>query len=161
MATRCCWPPDSSVGAWRQTVAEGDRGQRLGGPLAPLLGLHTERYERRLDVLLRGQRRDEVERLEDDADLLGAQPGQLGLADGGEVHAVQLDAAGGGAVETADHLQQGGLAAARGALDDELVAVLDGEVDATQRLHRLLAPRVALGDASELVHEFSEDEAGR
>ena len=48
----------------------------------------------------------------------------------GEVDAVELDAARGGPVETAEHLEQRGLAAAGGALDDELVAVLDGEVDA-------------------------------
>ena len=38
MATRCCWPPDSSLGLWSQPVAQPDRLQRGHRPLAPLSG---------------------------------------------------------------------------------------------------------------------------
>jgi hypothetical protein len=65
---------------------------------------------------------------------------------------VEFDAARGGPVETAEHLEKGGFPATRGALDDEPVAVRDGQVDPGERVDRLLAPGIALGDASEFVH---------
>ncbi|MGY3058774.1 hypothetical protein ACVWZD_003019 [Streptomyces sp. TE3672] len=48
--------------------------QSLGGPLPALGRPAAERYESGLDVLLGGERRDEVEALEDEPDVLGAQP---------------------------------------------------------------------------------------
>jgi hypothetical protein len=110
----------------REPLPEPDGGQGLGRPLPPLLHLHTEGYEGGLDVLLGGEGGDEVEGLEDEADVLAADLGELGLRQLGQVGAVEHDFALCGLVQSAEHLEQGGLAAARGALDDETVPVGDG-----------------------------------
>ena len=54
-----------------QAVGQADVGQQLGRPL-PLLGRHAPRQERHQHVLQRRQVADQVERLEDEADLVAA-----------------------------------------------------------------------------------------
>ncbi|CAM5347687.1 hypothetical protein STANM309S_02002 [Streptomyces tanashiensis] len=135
-----------------EALAEADRLQRLGGPGTPLGGLDAERDEGGLHVLLGGERGDEVEALEDEADGLAAHGRQPALGERGQVGAVEQDAARGGAVEAAEHLEEGGLAAARGALDDETVPLGEGEVDPGERVDSLLSAPVLLGDADEFVH---------
>src|SRR5205823_2685575 len=104
---------------------------------------------------LGGEGRDEVEGLEDEADVLAADLCELGLGEPGQVGAVEDDFTCGGPVEAAEHLEEGGLAAAGGALDDEAVPVGDGEVDAVEGVDGVLASGVALGDVSQFVHEGS------
>jgi len=48
-------------------VGEADPVESLGGSPPALVGTHVPRNQRRLHVLLGGQRGDEVERLEDEA----------------------------------------------------------------------------------------------
>lgn len=62
-------PPDRSDGA---------RVRRSPGPLASSGPLDAERDEGGPDLLPRGERGDEVERREDDADPLDARPGRPG-----------------------------------------------------------------------------------
>lgn len=54
---------------------------------------------------------------------------------GGDVSAVDADAAGGGGFEAGDGAQEGGLAAAGGAEEGEELAVGDGELDAVEGAH--------------------------
>ena len=73
-ATRCCWPPESSFGSWsirsasptccRAASALACAARRR---LDPAVG------QRQLDVGQRAHARDQVERLEDEADLAVAQ----------------------------------------------------------------------------------------
>ena len=65
------------------------------------------------DVLVRGQRRDEVEELEDEPDLLAAQPRERVLVEPRDVDAVDEHVAGRRRVEAGDQAEQRGLAAAR------------------------------------------------
>src|SRR5205814_1694788 len=80
-------------------------------------------------VLLRGQRRDQVEGLEHEADGGGPHPGHLGLAQLREVTAVEVDDASRRAVQAAEDLQQRRLAVPGRALDGQPLAVLDHQVD--------------------------------
>ena len=57
---------------------------------------------RHQDVLARRQRRHQVEELEDEADLLAAQPRESILVERGDVHAVDQNRAGGRRVEAGD-----------------------------------------------------------
>ena len=76
------------------------------------------------DVLPRGKRRNEVVELEDEADVVAAVLGELLVVGLAQFLPVIADVAGGGAVEPAEDIQQRGLAAARGAeQDDELAGV--------------------------------------
>jgi hypothetical protein len=69
--------------------------------------------DRELDVLARGQERDEVPALEHDADLAGAHSGPLGVVEPGDVDTVDHDRPGVRSHQTGDHAEQRRLAAAR------------------------------------------------
>ena len=58
-----------------------DRRCRAARRSTPRSGLRPARPQRQQDVLLRGQRREQVEELEDEADVLPAQLGQLAVAE--------------------------------------------------------------------------------
>ena len=65
------------VGPVIHPVGQPDPGERLGGQLPPLLRAHAGVDQRQLDVVQAGGPRQQVEGLEDEADLLVADPGQL------------------------------------------------------------------------------------
>ena len=75
-ATRCCWPPDSSVGSWSR---RSPRPSRSSAALARGLALRARDAlveQRRRDVVERGRPRQQVVRLEDEADGPAADCGQ-------------------------------------------------------------------------------------
>ena len=77
-ATRCCWPPDSSLGRWSSRSAEAGG---LDDAVEPaLVGLAAGQRHRQGDVLDGVERRHQVERLEDEADPVAAQLRELVLA---------------------------------------------------------------------------------
>ena len=146
MATRCCWPPESSAGRCVLPVGEADA---LDDGVRPVLvDLAAGELEREDDVLLGREHGEEVEELEDEADVLAPELGQLGvpeLRDGG---AVDLDLALGRAVEAGEDVHERRLAGARRAHDGGELAALDVERDAAQRSHRGVALAV---DADDVV----------
>ena len=73
-ATRCCWPPDSSDGRCFRRFVEADGLDDLVEPRG--VGLAAGEAGGQRDVLRRGERRDEVERLEDEPDPVAAQLGE-------------------------------------------------------------------------------------
>ena len=77
MATRWRWPPESSLGRWLHAVAQLHHLQRLARALQPLLLGDAGVDQRQLDVVQRGGARQQVEGLEDEADLAVADRGQL------------------------------------------------------------------------------------
>ena len=95
-------------------------------PLQQLVGaearIEAAQLEGDLDVLPRGQGGDEVEGLEDEADLLRAQPRPRVLAQRAELDAVEEDAPAGGPVEAGHQREQRALAAARRAEDGHVRA---------------------------------------
>ena len=91
IATRCCWPPESSDGRCvrrspRPTLAISSSTQAV-------VGLAAGEREREEDVLLRRQHRQQVEELEDEADVLAAELGQLVVVERGDLVAVDPDLA--------------------------------------------------------------------
>ena len=96
-------------------------------------------HQRQLDILEHRGARQQVVVLEDETYLTVAYVGQLVAAEGGHIGAVDDIVAGGGGVETAQDVEQGGFAAARGAHDADKLARFDAEGDATQGVHRLFA----------------------
>ena len=75
MATRCCWPPDICAGKWSRRSPRPTRsstsstGMRFAGDLG------DQRH-----VLARGEAGDEVVELEDEAHVVAAVAGELGVA---------------------------------------------------------------------------------
>ena len=108
-----------------QTVAQADRVDDGVEPL--LVGLAAGDVQGQRDVLQRGQRRHQVERLEDEADAVAAQLGEPLVVERGQLGVADVDRAGGGGVETGDTVHEGRLAGAGRPHDrGELAA---GEVD--------------------------------
>jgi hypothetical protein len=112
-------------GAVAQAVAQPDGVDQAGHPR--LVGLAAGDGQRQLDVLLGRQDRQQVEGLEDEADLVAAQVGELLVVELGELRAVQDDRAGRRPVESGEQVHERRLARARGAHDGGELA--RGEVD--------------------------------
>jgi len=92
----------------------------------------------------RGGAGEQVEGLEDEADLLVADAGELVIVERGDVVAVEPVAAAGGRVEASDEVHQGGFAGAGGAHDGDVLVVADAQVDAAERVDLLVAHLVGL-----------------
>src|SRR5262245_48836662 len=120
-------------------VAQGDDLQsRLD--VAPALRLRqVGEQERELHVLERGEHRNQVVHLEDEADVARAPRGQLAGRHVRQLVASDGDTAGRGHVEPAEQIQQGGLAGAARAHERHEVARVDVEVQSLQHVD-LLAP---------------------
>ena len=69
IATRCCWPPESSFGKWSMRSASPTSASAVVDALAPLAPRESGEQQRQLDVLERGQHRHQVVELEDEADV--------------------------------------------------------------------------------------------
>ena len=113
-------------------VGHADALERGVDALAPLVRLHAAVDERQLDVLEHREVADQVEALEDEADLAVADPGPLRHRQLGHFLAVQPVLAVGRRVEQAEDRQQRGLAAARRPGDGDVLALLDLHVDARE-----------------------------
>src|SRR6185295_2520910 len=139
------------IGLVMHAVAEADALQGADGALLGAAPVLLRVDEGKGDVLDRGGAVEEFEGLEDEADLLVADLGEVsGIHLVGRL-AGELVGPGGGAVEAAEDVHEGGLAGAGGAHDgDELVA-LDGEIDAAKGVD-LLRP-----DAVDLLETLDAD----
>jgi len=109
-----------------------DEFQEFLPPFVPDGGSLRRESHRELDVLLRGEGRDEVEELEDETDALEAIPDQVRVAQVDQIRSVHLNTPRRGAVDSANEVQQGGLAAARWTLDRDEFAVGDLHVEASK-----------------------------
>ena len=86
------------------------------------------------DVFIDIQNRDKIVVLEDKADVAPAEDGKLFVVQSSQIFSLDLNAAGGGHVQTAHHVQQSGLAAAGGSDNSDKFPLLNGEGYAVQRL---------------------------
>ena len=97
--------------AVRQPVAQADRVDHVVDPRRVALG--AAEHQRQRDVLLGGERRDQVVRLEHEPDLLAAQFGEVLVVERGEVRVADVDGALGERVEPGEAVQQRRLAGSR------------------------------------------------
>ena len=132
MATRCCWPPDSSPGLWAGPVGEADRREGGHGPFLALARAHAGVDERQLDVAPRRQVGEQVELLEDEADEDVAHVRELVLVEGLHVVAGQPEDAGRRHVEAAEDVHERRLARARRPGDGDELVLLDAQRDVAQ-----------------------------
>src|SRR5262249_61572244 len=88
-------------------------GQPLASSRAPLARRYARVEQGQLDVLERGNPRQQVERLEDEADLAAADAGESVAVEPGHVLAVDQIAALGGRVEAAEEIHERGLSRSR------------------------------------------------
>jgi len=105
--------------------------------------------ERQLHVFLHGEIADQVEGLEDEADLGIADARACGRRQRGDVMAVEHVAAGAGAVEQAEDRQQRGLAAAGGSGDGHVLATAHLQMHVAERMGFHFVGLEYLADAAE------------
>src|SRR6185437_2112333 len=96
-------------------VAEANGLDQLVEPL--LVRLLAGDLERERDVLLGRQDREQVEELEDEAELVATKLGELLVVERAELHVIDDDRARRGAIEAGEDVHEGGLAGALGAHD--------------------------------------------
>ena len=142
-ATRCCWPPESSLGRCWSRSLQTDGVDHLVEPL--LVGLATGQRHRQGDVLQRCQCRDQVERLEDEADLVPPQHRELAIVELRQVGVTDEDAAPRQRVEAGDDVHQRALAGAAGAHDGGELTGLEVDGHGVECGHCGVAAAVALG----------------
>src|SRR5262249_28455615 len=104
--------------------------------------------------------RQQVEGLEDEADGVVAQPGQLGGAQLGHVPAGDPQGPAGRPVQPAEQVHEGGLAGAGRAEDRGVVTGRDGPADPAQRGHRHATELVLAGHVYRLDGAHGRDWPG-
>src|SRR6266508_3432756 len=133
----------------REVIAalrESDEREYALGLLAHDVSLMTGHDQRERDVLSDGLRREQLEVLEDDADL-APQARDPGAGHARDVVAIDDDAAGRRQLLADQQSDESRLACARGADEKDEVAGIDPQVDVAQRVR---AVGVALADVVEL-----------
>ena len=133
-----------------QPVPEPDPVEQLRGPAAALPRPYPGVHQRQRDVVHRGGARQQVERLEHEADRAVAQPGQLGGAEFPDVATGDAQRAAGRPVEPAEQVHERGLAGAGRAEYRRVVAGRDGHADPAQGRYRDAAQLVLPGDVHRL-----------
>ena len=131
-----------------EPLGEADLVGELAHPLA--VRLAAGEREREHDVLGRREHRQQVEELEDEADVLTPQEREVVVGELRDVLAGDRHAALGRAVEAGEDVHQRRLAGARRAHDGGQLAGGDAEVDAAQRVDAGLALAVAADEAGRL-----------
>ncbi len=124
-------------------ILEADGADQLVDPLA--VGLATGDRERQHQILLGGKDRQQVEELEDEAELLAAQLGQLAVIEPGDLLAVEQDGASRRLVEAGEDVHQRRLARARGTHDRGEAAALKRGADLDQGIDSGCPLAVATG----------------
>ena len=133
MATRCSWPPESWRGKWSRRSPRPTSLSAVAACSRRSAFFETGELQRQLDIFQRGQHRDQIELLEDEADVLVAPAGDLAVAERAQVLAEDADLAAGGPVHGGDQVQQRGFARARRPHERDELALVDLEVDVVER----------------------------
>ena len=126
-ATRCCCPPDSSPGRCESRSAMPSCWR--GKPSHSRSGLRPARRDGQRDVLGRGQRRHQVEVLEDEADAVAPQPGEPGVVELPDVLTAHVGRARGRPVQARHAVHERRLARAGRAHDGREPAALECHAD--------------------------------
>ena len=136
-----------------EPVGERDKA---GLHLAAALALQDEGEE---NVVLQREGVEKAEVLKDEAEVVTAEGRRALLGDLGEVLPAEEDRAAGGAVERREEVQKRGFAAAALAHDGDVLAALDGEGDAFERLDLRAAEAggVGLGETADFKKGHGEN----
>src|SRR2546427_5628201 len=129
------FPTAELVGTMARALRHAHELEELPAPLRTNRGPFPRQSQWKLYVLLRGERRDEVEELKDETDAGQAILDEVSISEIDEVGTIYLDSACGGPVDPAEEIQQGRLPASRGPLDRDQLAVRDLHVEAAKRDH--------------------------
>ena len=142
MATRWRWPPDNSFGLCIMRDFKADVGEGLLGARDALGGGGAVIDEGQLHVVQRRGAGEEIEGLEDEADFLVADAGELVVVEIADELVVEPVLAFGGRIKAADEVHQRGLARSGWAHDGDILIAANAQRDAAQGLDLLLRAHV-------------------
>ena len=137
------------------SVAKPEGLDQTGAALVPFPARNPGQQQGQLDVLLGGEPRDEMEKLEDEADLAAAGGGQLVVVEAGDILAFEEIGAAVRGVEQADDVEQGRFARAGRPHDRQVLARLDGQRDLVHGPHLLAADGENTADLAQFDHFFA------
>ncbi len=130
---------------------QADGVQQFGHARIDLRARRAGQLQREGDIGRHGARGEQVEVLEDHADLPAQHAQALGI-ECGDILAIDQQAAAGGLLQSIDQADQGGFARTGMADDAEHFAGLDGQVQRLQRGNRAAADGIGFVQALELDH---------
>lgn len=133
------------AGAVMAAGAEADFGQFFGCLLRGLRGRDAADEKRHHDIFEGGEFGEQVVALPDEADLAITEVAERGVGELGDVLRSEEDAAGGGAVETAEQVQEGRFTGAGFADDRDSFPLLYFQMQILKNDDFRLAGRIALG----------------
>src|SRR6266567_8602969 len=131
-ATRCCCPSESSNRRCSARSSRPMRRSHLSAAAAEESGSAPEMRSGQVDVLARGQSREEAKGLEHHAELAGPPARQLGCGQVGERPPVPHHASAIRWFETSDYAEQGALSRARRPHEDDQLARRELQRDVTK-----------------------------
>jgi hypothetical protein len=129
-------------------ILEANQLQRDCRIALALGAVEARQQQRQFDVLLGRQHRHQVVELEDETDVVAAPGRQLPGAHRVDALPVDVDLTAAGRIQSADQVEQRGLARTRRAHQCDEVALLDVQVDAVQNLDLFRAALVGLGEVA-------------
>src|SRR6478735_8329458 len=127
-----------------EALGQADLGNQLAIPVR--VGLAPGDLKRQQYVLLRREHRQQVEELEDEADVVAAQRGQPGVVEAGDLDVADPYLPLVGLVEPGQDVHERGLARARRAHDGRQPLRPEVEIHAAQGVDRRVALAVVAGD---------------
>ena len=143
-------PAGKLAGKMACAVSEPHDGERGFHVLAARGSREPREKERELNILVRSENRDEVVHLKDEANVAGAPFGELAGRHVGDLIARHGNGAGGGDVEAAEEIEQGGFSGAARPHESHEVALIHVQIEALQDLNLLATPPVGLVEAADL-----------
>ena len=148
--------PAHLVGKGVSPRGQPDQLEHLAGPGAGLLGPVAAQEERKFDILHGGHGREEVEKLEDDAETFAAVGGQRVFIRGVQGESVHRDLTGGGLIESAEQVEQGAFAAAAwsGHRAERMRGNFEGDIP--QGVHFPAGRGIKAGDMAQADHGKDE-----
>ena len=135
------------------TGFQPDQGQQFADPALDLVLAPARQFQREGDVGGDGARGQQVEVLEDHADL-AASLSQIPLAEGDQVLAIDDDLPLGGALQQVDAADEGTLAGTGGTDHPEDLALGHMQAHVTQGVHGITAFTVDFVETDQLNHGF-------
>jgi hypothetical protein len=138
-------------------VFEANEFEGGGGVFFALLAGEGGELEGEFDVFEGGENGDEVEGLEDEAEVVISPAGEFAFGHGGGLVVEDGEGAVGGAVHAGDEVEEGGFAGAGGAHEGAELAAVDGEFDFVEGEDGGLAAAEFLGEVRGLDNDFGHE----
>src|SRR5258708_9174883 len=136
-------------------IAQANRLQRLCGSPESLFRTNTCVNQRKFHILQTCRARQQIKRLKDETDLAISNLGQFIVFHRSHIFPVEMILAGGGSVETTDHVHQGRFAATGRTHDRQILIAMDHHIDTSQCLNQHVTHPILLSDAGDLDNRLT------